>query len=177
RRWRRGYLRTRRPRRCAPACAMEMHEMSEFPPDYDEMSGIPADADGWKLFARNKHLQEELERLQKENERLKKLAGETPSNGKTHSGGFPATVTLVNGFEMVPVAIRWIWSGWLAEGKLEILAGAITTGKTTLAIHWAATITSGGRWPDGSQAEAGDVLVWSGEDDPEDTLLPRFLAA
>src|SRR5262249_41248690 len=172
-----GFLRTRWLRPCAPACAMEMHEMSEFPPGHDDMSSIPTDPEAWKQFARNKHLKKELERVQRENEQLKRLTGEAPSNGKTHSDGFAATVTRVKGSEIAPVAIRWIWSGWLAEGKLEILAGAVTTGKTTLAIELGATITGAGKWPDGSQAEAGDVLVWSGEDDPEDTLLPRFLAA
>jgi hypothetical protein len=41
----------------------------------------------------------------------------------------------------------------------------------------AATITTGGHWPDGSPSERGDVLIWSGEDDPSDSLLPRFLAS
>src|SRR5262249_12479385 len=94
-----------------------------------------------------------------------------------HNNFSRATVTLKSGSEITPIPIRWRWQGWLAEGKLEILAGAVSTGKTTIAIALAATITSGGKWPDGTQAEAGDVLVWSGEDDPEDTLLPRFLAA
>jgi putative DNA primase/helicase len=108
--------------------------------------------------------------------RIRELENGSPArNGHDSSGG--ATVTLVSGSEIAPIAIRWLWHGWLAEGKLEILAGAVSTGKTTIAIALAATITSGGRWPDGTQAEAGDVLVWSGEDDPEDTLLPRFLAA
>jgi putative DNA primase/helicase len=88
-----------------------------------------------------------------------------------------AIATIVKGSEITPKNVRWVWQGWLAEGKLEILAGAVSAGKTTLAIELAATITRGGKWPDGSQAEAGDVLVWSGEDDREDTLLPRFLAA
>nr|WP_240939605.1 AAA family ATPase [Diaphorobacter sp. HDW4A] len=35
----------------------------------------------------------------------------------------------------------------------------------------------GGRWPDGDRCEQGNVLIWSGEDDPADTLLPRLLAA
>jgi putative DNA primase/helicase len=38
-------------------------------------------------------------------------------------------------------------------------------------------VTIGGRWPDGSAAQTGDVAIWSGEDDPADTLLPRLLAA
>jgi putative DNA primase/helicase len=108
--------------------------------------------------------------------RIRELENGGPAkNGQDISGG--TTVTLVSGSEIAPIAIRWLWYGWLAEGKLEILAGAVSTGKTTIAIAFAATITSGGKWPDGTQADAGDVMVWSGEDDPEDTLLPRFLAA
>jgi putative DNA primase/helicase len=41
----------------------------------------------------------------------------------------------------------------------------------------AATITIGGRWPDGTQAAVGDVVIWSGEDDVKDTLVPRLIAA
>ncbi|MBE0629709.1 MAG: AAA family ATPase, partial [Burkholderia vietnamiensis] len=59
---------------------------------------------------------------------------------------------------------------------LHILAGAPGQGKTTINLAFAATVTVGGRWPDGTRCEAGNVLIWSGEDDPADTLLPRLLA-
>ncbi len=77
--------------------------------------------------------------------------------------------------EMKP--IRWLWFEYLACGKLHILAGAPGTGKTSLAMTLAATVTTGGRWPDGTRAQQGNVLVISGEDDPGDTLKPRLLAA
>ncbi|HEX7687709.1 MAG TPA: AAA family ATPase [Burkholderiaceae bacterium] len=86
-------------------------------------------------------------------------------------------VVLLNGADLVPQPVSWLWRDWLALGKLHILAGAPGQGKTTIAIAMAATVTSGGRWPDGSRSERGHVLVWSGEDDPADTLLPRLLAA
>lgn len=86
-------------------------------------------------------------------------------------------VVLLNGANIKPEPIRWIWKDWLAQGKLHILAGAPGQGKTTIALSFAATVTSGGLWPDKSQASAGNVLIWSGEDDPKDTLLPRLLAA
>ncbi len=35
---------------------------------------------------------------------------------------------------ITPTAIHWAWPGWLALGKLTILAGAGGTGKTTLTI-------------------------------------------
>lgn len=64
------------------------------------------------------------------------------------------------------------------QGKLHILAGAGGTGKTTLLIGLIATITTGGRWPDGSRcSEPGNALIWSSEDDPADTLIPRLTAA
>lgn len=76
-----------------------------------------------------------------------------------------------------PVPIDWLWSGWLARGKLSVLAGQAGTGKTTIAMACAAIISSGGRWPDGEQSSRGSVLIWSGEDDPADTLIPRSIAA
>lgn len=72
--------------------------------------------------------------------------------------------------------IRWLWQDWLARGKFHLLAGAPGQGKTTIALGMAAAVSSGGRWPDGSRCEAGGVLIWSGEDDPGDTLAPRLLA-
>lgn len=85
-------------------------------------------------------------------------------------------VNLICGSDLEMEPIKWLWPGWLACGKLHILAGAPGTGKTTIALALAATITAGGRWPDGSRCDTGNVLVWSGEDDPNDTLLPRYLA-
>lgn len=86
-------------------------------------------------------------------------------------------VVLINGADLTPEPIRWLWPGWLALGKLHMLAGATGEGKTTIAMKMAATVTVGGHWADGSRCEPGNVLIWSGEDDPADTLLPRLLAA
>jgi len=74
-------------------------------------------------------------------------------------------------------SIQWLWNGWLAQGKLNLLAGQPGTGKTTIAMQMAATVSVGGNWPDGSQANKGNVLIWSGEDDPKDTLIPRLALA
>ncbi|WP_081063966.1 AAA family ATPase [Burkholderia cepacia] len=87
-------------------------------------------------------------------------------------------VTISRASAIVPEAIRWLWSDWLPEGKLTLLAGSPGTGKTTLALALAATVTTGGTWPDGSACNrVGDVLVWSGEDNPADTIVPRLMAA
>jgi hypothetical protein len=79
---------------------------------------------------------------------------------------------------IIPKAIRWLWPGWIARGKLTLLAGAGGSGKTTLAMGLIGTITSGGRWPDGELFhERTNALIWSSEDDPADTLVPRLMAA
>ena len=85
-------------------------------------------------------------------------------------------VVLVCGSDLTPTPFTWVWKYWLAQGKLHIFAGAAGEGKTTIALAFSATITSGGCWPDGSLCTTGNVLIWSGEDDPADTLLPRLIA-
>jgi putative DNA primase/helicase len=82
------------------------------------------------------------------------------------------------GADIKPLAVDWLWPGWLPAGKLTILAGAAGTGKTTLALGLGAVITTGGRWPDGAAStKLGNVLVWSSEDVADDTLVPRLIAS
>lgn len=75
-----------------------------------------------------------------------------------------------------PKAIDWVWRDWLARGMLHILAGRPGTGKTTLALTAAATLTKGGTWPDNTPCQRGRVLIWSGEDDLDRVLVPRLIA-
>jgi putative DNA primase/helicase len=86
-------------------------------------------------------------------------------------------VMLRKGSDVQPESVSWLWPGHVPEGKLVILAGPPGTGKTTLALSIAAAVTSGGRWPDGSRAPIGSVVIWSGEDDNADTINPRLRLA
>ena len=86
-------------------------------------------------------------------------------------------VVIERGSDLRIVPVAWLWRDWLARGKLHLLAGAPGQGKTTIALAFAATVTSGGRWPNGASCQPGNVLIYSGEDDPADTLAPRLLAS
>jgi hypothetical protein len=109
------------------------------------------------------------------------LGIEHPSTAKaeaqrTNVSTIERQVRLLRGSDMQPERIEWLWHGWLARGKFHLMAGAPGTGKTTLAMALAATVTAGGCWPDDTKAGCGSVLIWSGEDGARDTLLPRLLA-
>ncbi len=86
-------------------------------------------------------------------------------------------IVITNAVELQPEPIQWLWQSWIAMGKLHILAGAPGQGKTTIALSFAASVSSGGTWPDKSESPKGKILIWSGEDDAADTLLPRLLAS
>ena len=86
------------------------------------------------------------------------------------------SVRTVRGDEVALEPVDWIWNGYLPLGMLAIVGGAPGCGKTTIALSVAATITVGGRWPDGSRCTCrGDVVVWSGEDG-HSVLAARLVA-
>lgn len=79
--------------------------------------------------------------------------------------GSAPCVRLIRGDAVALEPVRWLWPGFLPAGMLTIIGGAPGCGKTTIALSLAATVTRGGAWPDGSRCdEAGDVVIWSGED-------------
>ncbi len=91
------------------------------------------------------------------------------------SAEFARDLGLIRASDITPEPIAWLWNGWLAAGKMHVFGGAPGTGKTTISMGLAAIVTTGGRWPDGTQSIVGNVAIWSGEDDPGDTLIPRLV--
>lgn len=100
-----------------------------------------------------------------------------PKKGGKGPQPVPEGIILTRASDLRIEPVAWLWDGWLARGKMHLLAGAPGQGKTTIALSLAATVTIGGHWPDGTRCAPGNVLMYSGEDDPADTLAPRLLAA
>lgn len=101
----------------------------------------------------------------------------TAPTSQSSTGIDGPTVNLINASDIPIESVNWLWEGWLASGKLHILAGVAGTGKTSISLALAATVSHGGYWPDGRRAEVGKVVIWSGEDGHADTLVPRLAMA
>jgi len=97
-----------------------------------------------------------------------------PGADDAPAGEYARDVNLIRASDVAIEPITWLWNGWLAAGKMHVFGGAPGTGKTTIAMGLAATVTTRGCWPDGTRSMAGNVVIWSGEDDPADTLIPRL---
>jgi putative DNA primase/helicase len=94
--------------------------------------------------------------------------------GAKRASAVPQVITR-RASDITPEPISWLWKYWLARGKLHIIGGVPETGKTTIALAYAAIVSSGATWPDGTRAAVGNVLIWTSEDDPADTLVPRLI--
>lgn len=71
-------------------------------------------------------------------------------------------------------AVEWIWLNRLAVGKMTIVGGAPSQGKTQVTIDTIARITTGRDWPDGGTAPFGSAIILSAEDAANDTICPRL---
>lgn len=86
-------------------------------------------------------------------------------------------VRLLNAADCTPRPVNWLWNHWLPKEAMTILAGAPGTGKTTIALSIAAVVSKAGIWPDQTICNSShNVIIWSGEDDIEATLLPRLIS-
>lgn len=100
----------------------------------------------------------------------------TADGGAALAAGSPVLLRLA---DVQPTAIRWLWPGRIALGKLTLIAGDPGLGKSFLTLDIAARVSTGAPWPDAPDAPnpAGGVVLLSAEDDPADTIRPRLDAA
>lgn len=103
--------------------------------------------------------------------------GDSPNTANT----LLATPRLVNLATVTPRAVRWLWGGRIALGKLTLIAGEPGLGKSFLTLDLTARVTTGNPWPDDAPGtnsnQPGSVVLLSAEDDIEDTIRPRLDAA
>lgn len=77
-----------------------------------------------------------------------------------------------------PANIEWLWPNRIIANRINIVAGMGDVGKDVFCCYVAACVTTGRDWPDGAKGcEPGLVGIISPEDEPENTIIPRLIAA
>jgi len=96
-------------------------------------------------------------------------------NGLAEKSGVRAVCSA----DIVAEEVRWLWPGRIPLGKLTLIAGDPGLGKSFCTIDLAARVSSGAGWPDNPDArqQPGGCILFSAEDDPADTIIPRLIAA
>src|SRR5262249_484889 len=74
--------------------------------------------------------------------------------------------------------IDWFWPNRFARGKVGLLGGHPDEGKSLILTDMLARATRGDKWPCGEgRAPNGNVILLTAEDDLDDTVIPRLIAA
>jgi hypothetical protein len=79
--------------------------------------------------------------------------------------------------DVEPERVEWLWPGRLPLGKIAVLDGDPSVGKSTLSVDMAARVSTGQTWPDGAPGRRASVVLLSAEDGLADTIRPRLDAA
>ena len=87
-------------------------------------------------------------------------------------------LTLIRASKVAEHGVVWVWPGLIPVGKVTLIVGDPGLGKSLLTTMMAAKVSTGGAWPVfGGGAPCGDAIILSGEDDPNDTIVPRLRTA
>jgi putative DNA primase/helicase len=74
--------------------------------------------------------------------------------------------------------VRWLWPNYVPFGKITLFSGKPKVGKSVLLCDIAARVSNGKPFPYCDYgAVGGRVIILMAEDDPEDTINPRLIAA
>lgn len=73
--------------------------------------------------------------------------------------------------------LTWLWEQRIPLGHLTYLDGDPGVGKSLLALHLAACVSSGSPMPDGTPGKHGGVILIAPHDHASTTIKPRFEAA
>ena len=87
--------------------------------------------------------------------------------------------TLFSAADIVPKRVQWMWKGRIPLGKVTVIDGRPGLGKSSMLLDITARATRGREMPDGFDPTTGpcNVLIVTAEDDWEDTVVPRLMAA
>jgi AAA domain len=105
-------------------------------------------------------------------ERREELWRSTDENGVIHQ------IVGVTASKVKPKAQRWLWKHWIPIG-ITWFYGLPGGAKSLSTCEFAAIVSTGRSWPDGTPNAAGarKVAIYNAEDDLDRTVIPRLIAA
>ena len=80
----------------------------------------------------------------------------------------------ISATEVRPKKVKWVVKDVIKESAIHLLAGDPSAGKSFLTMEIASKVSTGGELF-GQSVEEGKVLIYSEEDNAEDTIVPRLL--
>ncbi|WLD11900.1 AAA family ATPase [Planctellipticum variicoloris] len=102
----------------------------------------------------------------------------TSSSAAGKKSAMTTSLQFVRACDVEPKEVQWLWPGRIPLGKMTLIGGDPGLGKSHLTVDIAARVTTGRNWPDGSPGcDPGSVIIFSAEDDADDTIVPRLIAA
>ena len=81
--------------------------------------------------------------------------------------------------EVEPAAVEWLWPLRIGLGRLTLISGDPSAGKSVMTLDLASRISTGVGWPDDPHRtfDPGGVVLMNVEDALNDTVVPRLKAA
>src|SRR5262249_54637480 len=80
--------------------------------------------------------------------------------------------------DIKPKRIQWFWPNRFARAKVGLVGGHPDEGKSLILADMAARATQGESWPcNEGRAPLGNAIILTAEDDLDDTVIPRLIAA
>jgi putative DNA primase/helicase len=90
----------------------------------------------------------------------------------------PPGIVVTRAADLNPQKLARVWNGRFVLGKIGFIAGEPGLGKSLIAAHMTAIVSTGGKWPGNEgKARRGDVIYITAEDGAADTIRPRLEAA
>ena len=80
---------------------------------------------------------------------------------------------------ITPQKVKWLWPNRIPLGKITLFVGNPDNGKSMVGTYVTAITTTGRNWCDDAKntLPPSEVFIFASEDDPEDTGVPRLMAA
>jgi hypothetical protein len=144
------------------------HELLKAGMTDDEAHAVIKDS-AWNKF---KGRRNEDEQIRHEIEKVRLNGHYHPKPAIEKKSKFPYIVVKMSDVEAKPVG--WLWYPYIPKGKLTLIEGDPSMGKSWLTCAIASHVSMRKRLPNQERPIRGSVLLMSAEDGLEDTVRPRL---